>query len=581
MDQKGAHALFLGLDIGRINTRAAYFGLAQGKYRLLGCESASTSLSQGLHIGAGAAMQKLQTNSEREILNSQGGLIIPSVYERGIDRVGMLVSAGPEIRTALLGVSLGGSLSAGKALLNSLPVKQVAVLGAESLLNESDAVNTLVHRKPDLILIAGGENGGAQHPVQRWVDIVHLVCSLVPEEIRPTVIFAGNQQVEAYARRRIEHLTRLKLASNIQPESGIRDLIPAQLVMEQEIIKTWQRDLTGLVELGKLSKELVAIKSQALNRMTRYFAKTKAGKQKDNLEKGVLAVDLGGGSTTISAALGTQSGIIFQPAWQDNLENIDDSISFVQRWSAIPASIRDVHQYLTNHTVHPGLVPESLADLAMSQALARHRLSSAARSFSEHHRWFEFSEDKGLTVHVEPIILSGAVFTQAPTIGEAALILLDGLQPWGITTLVLDRHQILPLLGVIASEQPILPVHLLESPVFEHLCTVITAVSGAKPEQKLMTIRVNIDSGKSYEVEIFQGTLRRLVIPPGVTAVLEINPARDTDVGFGGRGIGGQLKVRGGALGVVVDARGRPIPLADDDGVRVEQVRKWLWNLGG
>ena len=44
---------------------------------------------------------------------------------------------------------------------------------------------------------------------------------------------------------------------------------------------------------------------------------------------------------------------------------------------------------------------------------------------------------------------------------------------------------------------------------------------------------------------------------------------------------GGSLKVTGGALGVVIDARGRPLRLPSDPGRRGELYRKWLWMLGG
>jgi len=39
--------------------------------------------------------------------------------------------------------------------------------------------------------------------------------------------------------------------------------------------------------------------------------------------------------------------------------------------------------------------------------------------------------------------------------------------------------------------------------------------------------------------------------------------------------------VQGSALGVVVDARGRPLRLSPDAARRREQLKKWLWTVGG
>ena len=47
------------------------------------------------------------------------------------------------------------------------------------------------------------------------------------------------------------------------------------------------------------------------------------------------------------------------------------------------------------------------------------------------------------------------------------------------------------------------------------------------------------------------------------------------DIGFGGRGRGGRLKVIGGRLGVVIDARGRPLQLPKQPESRIELLNHW------
>jgi hypothetical protein len=110
---------------------------------------------------------------------------------------------------------------------------------------------------------------------------------------------------------------------------------------------------------------------------------------------------------------------------------------------------------------------------------------------------------------------------------------------------------------------------------------VISPVSQAANGRHILNVKVSIEDGSEYTVDIAQGTLRRLVIPAGVKAVLDLKPSRQTEIGFGGKGKGGRLKVTGGELGFVIDARGRPLKLPDGDESRMERLQHWLWSLSG
>jgi hypothetical protein len=61
----------------------------------------------------------------------------------------------------------------------------------------------------------------------------------------------------------------------------------------------------------------------------------------------------------------------------------------------------------------------------------------------------------------------------------------------------------------------------------------------------------------------------------GQRAELHLQPLLRYDVGLGGPGRGGTLKVVGGQMGIVIDARGRPLQLPADRAKRLEMVKKW------
>ena len=35
-----------------------------------------------------------------------------------------------------------------------------------------------------------------------------------------------------------------------------------------------------------------------------------------------------------------------------------------------------------------------------------------------------------------------------------------------------------------------------------------------------------------------------------------------------------------GVIGIIIDARGRPLPIAEDLGEQREKMQRWLWDMG-
>lgn len=575
----------LGIDIGQINTRVSLFSISEGKYRLKGSQSTDTSLGYGLHLGAGAgaAMRVLQEQSGHAILKPSGGLLMPADGpDQGVDRVVLTTSAGPSINTVLLGLTEKGSLKTGNALVDSLPLKLVKAFGLADDVDESDGIGALIQSRPEIVIITGGEDMGAKRAVNRWVELVRLFCLMLPRSLRPVLLYAGNPLLETNVRRRLEPLTALYIVPNLQPVHGEKDLVPAQMVLDREILREWSEQVPGLVNLSGFPNSLIGTKEFSLGRMVRFLSRTKNKQPSYTGDRGVLAVDLGGGRTTISAGVNGKTASVVQPTWGDLLDVQDEETSrSVYQWTAAPVTRQDVNQFLSHQSLNPSVVPETLNELAISQSFARACLRRVMCQVSENYPWFNFDPDEGLKGQYEPMIASGAVLSQAPTPGQAMMMLLDALQPWGITTIVLDKQHLLPLLGLMGESDPVLPIHILDSAVFENLGTVLTAVSDLPEGETVLTVEVMPETGKDYSVDIVKGTLRRLIVPAGVSVVLTVQPNDHTDVGFGSPGIGGQLKVTGGTLGVIIDARGRPLKLPTDGDLRVEQLRRWLWSLGG
>jgi hypothetical protein len=193
----------------------------------------------------------------------------------------------------------------------------------------------------------------------------------------------------------------------------------------------------------------------------------------------------------------------------------------------------------------------------------------------------QVASNNGLLPWFEPILATGSVLTRAPNLAHSLLMLLDGLQPTGATTIVLDQNHIAPALGVAAAVNPVLAVQVLDSNSLMYLATVITPLGNARPGTPILRVKISYDGGGETSLEVKQGALEMLPLPFGQTARLQLQPLHRYDVGMGGPGRSGGLQVMGGAVGVVIDARGRPLSLPEDPSLRQELMNRWLSTLGG
>jgi len=71
------------------------------------------------------------------------------------------------------------------------------------------------------------------------------------------------------------------------------------------------------------------------------------------------------------------------------------------------------------------------------------------------------------------------------------------------------------------------------------------------------------------------GDIKRIPLEEGQKVKVRIIPGRKFDVG-NGRGRELVTEVEGGVVGLLIDARGRPLKLPEDDAKRKETLVKWF-----
>ena len=133
-------------------------------------------------------------------------------------------------------------------------------------------------------------------------------------------------------------------------------------------------------------------------------------------------------------------------------------------------------------------------------------------------------------------------------------------------------------MGILAEHDPLAVVQILEKPVLDNLGWVIAPTGNIQADQKVLTIEIGSQDSSGLEIEVMGGTLEVIPLPVMEKTEITLKPTRRVDIGFG-KGRGKTIKVQGGSVGLIIDARGRPLLLDSDDSQA--QIRRWLWDIGG
>jgi len=374
-------------------------------------------------------------------------------------------------------------------------------------------------------------------------------------------------------------LANLHIAPNVRQSYESEQLTPSQPALAQIFRLVRARRIRGIQEVDLWTGNHLMPAATAFGRTIRYISKEYA-----HTHKGVLGVDVGASATTIASAFSGDLRLSIHPGLGlgENLPEILNlcPISDIMRWVSVDVSENYVRDYIYNKAIYPTSLPITTDELAIEQAIACQAMLLAIRQARKSYPSELSGSVDGLLPWFEPIVASGSVLTKAPNRNQALMMILNSLQPTGVTTVALDRNNLAASLGAIASVTPLLTIQSLDATNFVNLCTVISPIGKAPPGTPILRLRLTSDDAIESEVEVQNGTLTAIKLPLGQTGTLHLAPLHRFDVGMGGFGRGGTVKVIGGMLGVVIDARGRPLHMLAEPSKRRELLNKWLETIG-
>jgi hypothetical protein len=574
----------LAIDVGATVTRAVLFDVVEGQYRFVASGQApSTAESPFKDIGLGVreAITNLQNVTGARLLGEHdNNLIAPAQPDgTGVDAVVGTISAGPAVKTVVAGLLSDVSVQSARRLAESTYSRIVDTLDLSDHRRPDQQMDSIVRSRPDLVVLTGGTDGGASRSIQKMLEAVGLACYLMPLEKRPMILYAGNQKLADDVKELLGgHAGNVEVSYNARPSLETEDLDPGRYELALLMTKLRQRQIKGVDELNLWTAGNLLPTAYARGRMIRFLSKLYES------TRGLLCVNVGASATSVAAGFAGELALGVYPQYGlgENLAGLlqQTDIEDIMRWLQLDVSVNMLREYMFQKSLYPASIPATKEEVAISQALARQALYLAVRTLQKDFPPHARPTQKGVMPPLDLIFGGGGVISEGTSLGQSLLLLLDAIQPVGIMPILLDQNNLLPLLGVAASRSHYLPVQVIESGAFIGLGTVVSVIASANYGDQVVRARLSYTDGTEARAEVKFGGLEILPLPNGQTARLSLQPFHRADAGLG-PGKSGTVTVTGGALGVVIDARGRPLQIPNDPVRRRELMKRWSYAVGG
>ena len=565
--QAGLRSMLL-IECGSTWTRASLLGMAEGHCRLLARTEApttSTAPQADINVGIRNVLTQLEYITGRRLI-VQGTVLSPeSEVGDGIDGMMLITSVGGPLRVMLLGPGLnlwGASL---RRAFASLAVEAVRLDERQST-SPTAHVILLLGPGPEAI-VSPEARMALEHAASVALAQVSTQSGLLTRPNAPTLAFLGSPPEYGVLRQLFVGRDVVMIEPPTPPQAG--QIIPSLAQSYEQAILA---PLPGYRQIQAWLPTAPISVATGLGRVVRFLSQ--------RYVMNVLAVNVG---ATATLAVGANAqGHLF--ATQAHLLGVRQGagevarhagLAAVARWLPFDMSEDDLHESILQRMLHPHMLPISPVDLAIDHALTREALRQIVAQGNA-------PGGIGEMPAVDVIVGSGGVLANAPKWGQAALMLLDAVQPQGFTSLVIDAAQIMTALGGASLLDRMAAADAVDMDAVQIQLGTCVATVGTPPEgEPALRVVLEYADGHRHTTEVLHGSIELLPLGVGQRARIMLYPAAGVDVGMGpgARAQAGQ-PIEGGRLGVIIDARGRPLTLPPEREQQQAKLRQWQAALG-
>lgn len=564
----------LGIKIDFYTTRLYLFDIVDEKFHLLATSEANTTFKppyNDIREGFFKAIDNLQQISGRTLLDEHMSLIVPTQPDgSGVDQIAFTYGFLNQISIITAGLLDDVSISSLGNLINSTHLKHSDQIRLNDPRKIEEILSSIVNNNPEIILLSGGTENGANKSILRMLDLILFCIKHLPKERIPDLIYAGNSAIANKIQEMTSSIAKLSITENIRPTLDDENLLPALNTINEIVSQLMVRKIPGFEYIYSHTKSVPVPFNQSNGIMTKFLNQLSSTKMANS-----LVIDLG---KEIILMAGNKNGTLNQnvsenPIFNDPERYISEiNIKEIANWLPKNIELEEINNYIWEKSLRPNTIPIEKDDYLLDIGVVKNLL---AKNYSKFKNQFSISSD-----YWTQIVINGDYLSNFENPNEILLIVLDTIQPKGITNLFFDQHGILPVLGSIAIDNPILPIQLLEGPSISLLAKVFSIQSKAKFGTPILKLRMEYKDGTYQEEEILKGTITKIALSAGQVVKIFFDPLANIDLNQFGKNINKGLIVQGGLCGLIFDARGRPIRLSKNNSERFDQISIWRKSMG-
>lgn len=599
--------IILATDCGSTTTKSILIEFKEGEYRLTTRGEAPTTVEapiEDVTKGVLNAVTELSELSGRKLLTDDGKIITPATESEGADIYISTSSAGGGLQMMVAGVVRSMTAeSAERAALGAGAIVMDVIASNDKRLPHQQ-IERIRHLRPDMILLAGGIDGGA---ITHVVELAELISAADPKprlgsSYNLPVIYAGNNAAQDAIEDTLAKKVDLKVTPNLRPVLERENLLPAREEIHNLFLEHVMQQAPGYNKLMSWVDAPIMPTPGAVGKIIKTIADI------HNIE--AVGVDIGGATTDIFSVFrpeGSPEGVFNRTVSANlgmsySISNVfaEATLPMVMRWTPFKMDERDLRNRVKNKMIRPTTIPQSMEELVFEQALAREALRLAFiqhKNFATELKGVQqqrtiadaFSQEgSGKTLvnmmSLNMLIGSGGVLSHAPRRNQSAAMMIDAFEPEGVTRLAVDSIFMMPQLGVLSEVHEKAATEVFEKDCLIHLGSCVAPAGEIKKAgQDVMGYDLTLPDGSKVTGTLKHGEMKLIKLGVGADdlplkakAVLE--PGRTLDVGAG-KGEKLECELHGGVVGIILDGRGRPLVISEDEMTRVNDLQRWINEL--
>ena len=586
--------VIVATDCGSTTTKAILIEKVDGHYRQTWRGEAPTTVEEpvaDVTIGVRNAISELAELAGRRLIDDQGQIIRPAQDGAGCDIYISTSSAGGGLQMMVAGLVREMTAASAKRAALGAGAIVMEVLAANDKRRPHEQIQRIRELRPDMILLSGGTDGGN---VNQVVQIAERIAPARPQPrfggaYKMPVIFAGNKDAAPLVARAFGDEVALETVDNLRPVLEREHLGPARDKIHDLFLEHVMAHAPGYDRLIEWTDAPIMPTPGAVGNILQTIA------ERNRIN--VVGVDIGGATTdvfsvfdgkfnrTVSANLGMSYSIANVCA--------EATLPQILRWVHIEMDERSLRNRVKNKMIRPTTIPQSLEALIFEQAVAREALRLAYIQHKEFATTLKGVQQQRTVgdmfaqqasgqslvdnMRLDLLVASGGVLSHAPRMEQTAAMLIDAFEPEGFTVLAKDSIFMMPHLGVLAEVHPQAALEVFERDCLIYLGTCVAAKGTGKPGKDCFAYRIS-GSTLNESGRMPYGSLRLFPLAERETARVTIDPASRFDVG-GGPGKSVEREVRGGTVGLILDARGRPLELPEERQACRSRIADWVGAL--